>query len=222
MPYTEYANAPAAQQEPKTTSEPVIRAAQQARPAPQAEGPRCKIFGDRLRGPWEWLEGCLHHARLRAAMLLRTSVGLIYLWFALPKLVPGLSPAEPLVDETTSALTFGLVEGRNAVVLTALLEIGIGLLVLCNRWPRATFILFLGHMAGTTAPLLLLPEQTWNSPMTGTLEGQYILKNIVLIAALTIALALRHPPATAQPAAVRAGVPEVHSTRSDTLLSRQP
>jgi uncharacterized membrane protein YkgB len=43
-------------------------------------------------------------------------------------------------------------------------------------------------MAVVCSPLLLVPDMAWNSWLVPTLEGQYIIKNIALIAiAISIA-----------------------------------
>src|SRR5690606_32028883 len=59
--------------------------------------------------------------------LLRVSLGLVFVAFGIPKLVPGLSPAEDLASATIEVLTLGLVVGQAAVILTAGIETVIGL-----------------------------------------------------------------------------------------------
>ncbi|MFI1443682.1 DoxX family protein [Streptomyces fructofermentans] len=119
---------------------------------------------------------------------LRISIGTIFLWFGVPKLFPGASPAEALVVETVAKLTFGIIEGTVASVLTGALETLIGALLISGRARSLTIMILLGHMAGTFTPLLILPKETWESFCVGTLEGQYILKNLVIVAAaLTLA-----------------------------------
>ncbi|MFB8776966.1 hypothetical protein VSS16_30235 [Streptomyces broussonetiae] len=115
--------------------------------------------------------------------LLRISIGLIYVWFGAPKFVPGLSPAESLAADTTERLTFGLLSGGTASVLTGALETAIGLLLISGHALAPTLLLQLAHMAGTFTPLLLFPDRTWETYGICTLEGQYILKNLVLVAA---------------------------------------
>ncbi|WP_411147054.1 hypothetical protein [Streptomyces sp. x-80] len=114
---------------------------------------------------------------------LRVSVGAVFIWFGWPKLVPGLSPAEPLVLKTVEKLTLGVVEGNAARALTGGLEVVIGLLLISGRLLVPIVLVLFGHMAGTFAPLVLFPGETWKSLGVGTLEGQYILKNVVLISA---------------------------------------
>lgn len=114
---------------------------------------------------------------------LRICVGTIYLWFGVPKLLPGVSPAEDLAADTVHELTFGVIGGTTASVLTGALETAIGALLVSNRALPLTVMALLGHMAGTFTPLVLFPERTWEALFIGTLEGQYILKNLVIVAA---------------------------------------
>jgi hypothetical protein len=64
------------------------------------------------------------------------------------------------------------------------MECALGLALIFNVCMRLTFVLFLFHMLGTFAPLFVLPELTFRmAPLAPTMEGQYILKNIVFVAA---------------------------------------
>ncbi len=110
--------------------------------------------------------------------MLRAGLGLIFLWFGAPKLVPGLSPAEELVRLTVSCC-----DPSWFVPTLGVFEILIGLCLLTREWTRAGLLLMAGHMVGTAMPLVTLPEISWQSFPVATLEGQYIIKNVVLIAA---------------------------------------
>ena len=60
-----------------------------------------------------------------------------------------------------------------------------GLLV--GRWMRAVLLLLFLQMIGTATPLVLFPNETWTQfPIAPTLEGQYIIKNIVLVSAAIV------------------------------------
>lgn len=137
--------------------------------------------------------------------LLRVSVGLVFLWFGVLKFFPGLSPAQDLAARTIGALTFGRVPGTVSVPLLAALETAIGLGLLSGRFLRATLLLLLLQMAGTVTPLLLFPHETFTLfPIAPTLEGQYILKNVVLVsAAILIGATVRGGLVIADPAAAR-------------------
>lgn len=124
--------------------------------------------------------------------LLRISIGLIFVWFGVLKFWPGLSPADELATETIDLLSLGLLPGNVARVLLALLETTIGIGLITGRFMRFTLLLLVGQMLGAVTPLLLFPELTWSQLLVPTLEGQYILKNIVVVsAALTIGATVR-------------------------------
>jgi uncharacterized membrane protein YphA (DoxX/SURF4 family) len=113
--------------------------------------------------------------------ILRVSLGLIFLGFGVLKFFPGASPAEALVMRTIDTLTLGIVEGRPAVLLTALLECFIGITLVTGRFLR-TGLLVLGlSLVGIMSPLVLFFGDLF--PGTPTLEAQYVLKDVVLAAA---------------------------------------
>ena len=116
--------------------------------------------------------------------LLRVSVGVVFLWFGVLKFCPGLSSAEGLALKTTEALTFGLVPPGVALLVLATWETAIGIGLLVGRYLRAVLALLFLQMVGTFSPLLLFPFETFVvPPFVPTLEGQYILKNFVLVSA---------------------------------------
>jgi uncharacterized membrane protein YphA (DoxX/SURF4 family) len=116
--------------------------------------------------------------------LLRLSLGGVFAWFGALKFFPGLSPAQDLAGSTIELLSLGLVPAAVAVPVLAAWEVAIGIGLLSGRWLRLTLALLWLQMLGTVTPLALFPEQcfTW-FPVAPTLEGQYILKNVVLVAA---------------------------------------
>lgn len=116
--------------------------------------------------------------------LLRIGLGIVFLWFGVLKFFPGLSPAQELATRTISVLTLGVVQPMVSLPLLALWECLIGLGLIAGRWTRATLLLLWAQMLGTVTPLLLFPAEafTW-FPLAPTLEGQYIIKNIVLVCA---------------------------------------
>lgn len=124
--------------------------------------------------------------------LLRISIGLIFVWFGVLKFWPGLSPADQLATETIDRLSLGLITEDLARVLLAILETTIGIGLVAGKFMRFTLLLLVGQMLGAATPLFLFPEVTWSHLFVPTLEGQYILKNIVLVsAALTIGATVR-------------------------------
>ena len=118
---------------------------------------------------------------------LRVGLGVVFLWFGALKFVPGLSPAEELATRTIAQLTGGAVAPSTSLPILAVWETLIGIGLLSGRFLRATLFLLAVQMAGTIAPLFLFPGETFTAfPYAPTLEGQYIIKNIVLIGAAMV------------------------------------
>lgn len=110
----------------------------------------------------------------------RFSIFLIFFWFGLIKIL-GLSAASPLA----MALTEKTVGGQYFDVLfytLAVLECVIGILFLFPKTTRIVIPSLLLHMLIVCSPLLFVPEYTWQQFGVPTLEGQYIIKNAVVIA----------------------------------------
>ncbi len=117
-------------------------------------------------------------------LLLRMSVGIVFLWFGGLKFFPGLSPAQDLAVRTIDVLTFGLLTHGTAIVVLAAWEVLIGVGLLTGAYLRATLLLLFLQMLGAMTPLVLFPGETFTRfPYAPTLEGQYIIKNLVLISA---------------------------------------
>ena len=92
---------------------------------------------------------------------------------------PGLSPAEDLVRNTIF-----FVDPDLFLPVLALWEMAIGVGLIVGKWMRLTLLLLFLQMPGTVLPLFILPETTWQHvPYSPTMEGQYIIKNLVLIGA---------------------------------------
>lgn len=116
----------------------------------------------------------------------RITLACVYLYFGSLKFFDGCSPAESLAGETVHLLSFKFLSAECALQSLAVFETVLGLLLLCNCIPKVAFILFLVHMLGTFAPLLLLPNVAFNgNPLMPTLVGQYIWKNIVYVSAVS-------------------------------------
>jgi uncharacterized membrane protein YphA (DoxX/SURF4 family) len=134
-------------------------------------------------------------------LFLRISVGLVFFWFGILKFFPNLSPAQDLAARTIETLTFGIVQPNISLPVLAAWEVLIGLGLISGLFMRATILLLLAQMAGTITPLFLFPAETWTQfPIAPTLEGQYIIKNIVLVsAAIVIGATVRGGQLTARP-----------------------
>ncbi len=116
--------------------------------------------------------------------LIRISLGIVFFWFGLLKFFPGLSPAEQLAGRTIERLTLGWVTPGLSLPVLALWEVAIGLGLLTGWAKRATLLLLFLQMPGTLLPLFFFPSETFiHFPYAPTLEGQYILKNVVLVSA---------------------------------------
>jgi uncharacterized membrane protein YkgB len=124
----------------------------------------------------------------------RIGLFVIFFWFGALK-VAGLSPASPLVqalfEKTIHFMNFG-----SFMALFGIFECLIGLMFLFKGFERIVIPLLFLHMAATFLPLFLLPQITWSGFLVPTLEGQYIIKNLVIIAsAIGIAAHLHAIPA---------------------------
>lgn len=131
--------------------------------------------------------------------ILRVSVGAIFLGFGVLKFFPGVSPAQNLVEATTDIVTFGLVPGPVALVGVATLECLIGLSLISGRALRGGVYLLGMQLIGILSPLVLLSDRLFAGPHGApTLEGQYVLKDIIIVsAALVLAATTRGAQLTA-------------------------
>ncbi len=108
----------------------------------------------------------------------RLSLFIIYVWFGVLKLI-GESPANPLVENLLKQ-TLPFVTFNQFIIFLGIFEIIIGVLFLLPRFYKWAVLLFVVHLAMTTAPLFLLPAMIWKRLLIPTLEGQYIIKNLAL------------------------------------------
>jgi uncharacterized membrane protein YphA (DoxX/SURF4 family) len=117
-------------------------------------------------------------------LLLRVSVGIVFLWFGVLKFFPGLSPAQNLAARTMDIFSFGLLASQDSIIILAAWEVTIGVGLLFGLFLRATLLLLFLQMLGTMTPIILFPAEIFSYfPYAPTLEGQYIIKNMVLISA---------------------------------------
>ena len=125
-----------------------------------------------------------HNDVARSPAFLRYALGLVYFHFGVLKFFPDLSPAEMLATQTVMSVTSHWLDASTALWCLAILECSIGLGLIFNVLPRLTFVLFIAHMVGTFLPLFVLPEFTFKiAPFAPNVEGQYIFKNLVFVAA---------------------------------------
>ena len=113
---------------------------------------------------------------------LRYSLGLIYIWFGILKPF-GLSPAQELVENTV----YWFDNPKTFVPILGWWEVVIGLTMCIKPLIRVSIFLLFIQMPGTFLPLVLLPEVCFsNFPFGLTLEGQYIVKNLIIISAALV------------------------------------
>jgi uncharacterized membrane protein YkgB len=121
----------------------------------------------------------------------RVALFVVFFWFGALKIL-GLSPASPLAQALT-ANTVGLQYFDVLFMLLSVVECVIGVLFLIPKATRIVIPLLLFHMAVVCAPLILVPGDVWTGFLVPTLEGQYIIKNLVIIA-VAIGIAAQTPP----------------------------
>ncbi len=129
----------------------------------------------------------------------RFSLFLVYFWFGALKVL-GTSAANPLVakllEKTLPFMTF-----NTFIIYFGLFEMVIGVLFLIPKLDKVTYVLFALHIFTTVMPLILLPAVTWSGFFVPTMEGQYIIKNAVLVA--LVIFTLHHGKKS------RAGIPQL-------------
>jgi uncharacterized membrane protein YphA (DoxX/SURF4 family) len=112
----------------------------------------------------------------------RLALFVIFTWFGVLKVL-GLSPATPLVTALFNQTLSWLLPFQFFYIAFALYEILIGITFIIPGLERLAIALLLPHMISTSLPLFLVSSTVWQAPFVPTLEGQYIIKNLALIAA---------------------------------------
>ena len=114
--------------------------------------------------------------------LLRYSLGIIYIWFGGLKVVE-LSPAQELVENTV----YWFENPKTFVPILGIWEVVIGITMCIKPLIRVSIFLLFVQMPGTFLPLVLFPEVCFtNFPFGLTLEGQYIVKNLIIISSALV------------------------------------
>jgi len=131
-----------------------------------------KYFNNIDKSITKWMAGA-------GIKFLRIGLGIVFFWFGMLKFFPGMSPAEELIRNTIY-----FIDPDIFVPILAGWEALIGIGLITGKFMRVTLLLLYLQMPGTALPLILLPDVVWNIfPYGLTLEGQYIIKNLVLIGA---------------------------------------
>jgi len=129
----------------------------------------------RVREIDHWLIDRLNRSSLT---LLRFSLAVIFIWFGALKIF-GQSPAVELITKTIYWF-----DPKIFIPILGGWEMLIGICLIFPPLIRVGLFLLALQMPGTFLPLILLPHVCFTSiPFNLTLEGQYIVKNLVLIGA---------------------------------------
>lgn len=127
----------------------------------------------------------------------RVALFIVFFYFGILK-VFNLSPASPLAEALT-AHTVGMQYFDVLFKVLSVIECVIGILFLIPKATRIVIPLLLIHMCVVCAPLVLVPDKVWTGFLVPTLEGQYILKNVVIVA-VAIGIASQTTPLLAKKA----------------------
>lgn len=123
--------------------------------------------------------------------LARFSIFLVYFWFGALKVFCDYGAANPMVvallDKTMSFIPPALF-----LIGFGAFEMVIGLTFLIPQLNRIGLVLLTFHLFATITPLILLPHLTWQGFLVPTLEGQYIIKNILIVALAVAILSHTH------------------------------
>ncbi|MBI5126552.1 MAG: hypothetical protein HZA80_02215 [Candidatus Taylorbacteria bacterium] len=122
----------------------------------------------------------VHFVRRISIPLARVALFIVFFWFGILKII-GTSPANPLVKDLMET-TLPFMTFEQFIIGFAIYEMIIGIAFVLPRCERLAIALLLPHMMMTFLPLIFLAPVTWQGFMTPTMEGQYIIKNLVIIA----------------------------------------
>jgi uncharacterized membrane protein YphA (DoxX/SURF4 family) len=113
---------------------------------------------------------------------IRISFGIIFIWFGILKVLD-VSSAESLLKATVVWMPFGTPELW--LVVIGWWEVVIGVTFLFPNTTKIAIGLLFLQMFGTFMPLVLLPNITFQNGniLMPSLEGQYIIKNVMIISA---------------------------------------
>jgi len=122
----------------------------------------------------------------KAITFLRWSIGIIFIWFGMVKFFVGLSPAEDLASSTICTLTGQFFPQGSCMPILAIFESLIGISLLSGKFLKWALGLLFLHMLGTFSTFFIFPEQMFSHfPFVLTMKGQYVMKNIIILAAVT-------------------------------------
>ena len=111
---------------------------------------------------------------------IRLALFILYFWFGFLKVL-GSSPANDLVEALLRE-TMPWIEPVVFITILGLYEMLIGALFLFPKLDRVVIPLLVTHLITTFGPFVFLPKIVWQELFVPTLEGQYIIKNLAIIA----------------------------------------
>ena len=109
----------------------------------------------------------------------RGALAIVFGWFGVLKLL-GLSPVAMLIIPLFEKLAPFLVPYAMIVLGVGEIALAIGFLV--PRFTKWVVLLTVLHLLGTFLTLILTPDLTWSSFLVPTFAGEFVIKNVVLIA----------------------------------------
>lgn len=158
-----------------------------ARPTAAAEAPAGT--GPTTRGPGAAVvDRAVELNRRFAPTLLRLALAAVFVWFGALKLA-GASPVHELI-----AATLPFVDPDLAVPALGVVEVALGLVLAVGVLPRATLLVLAGHLSGTFLSFVTASELMWGATVFElTADGEFVAKNLVLIAAALVLIAVYSP-----------------------------
>ena len=133
----------------------------------------------------------IHSLRRLSIPFARFALFVVFFWFGILKII-GTSPANPMVADLLH-VTLPFMTWDVFIVLFSVYEMIIGISFIIPKFERLALALLIPHMIMTIMPLIFLTNMTWQGFLTPTLEGQYIIKNLVIIALAVGIAAHLHP-----------------------------
>jgi putative oxidoreductase len=122
-----------------------------------------------------------------SVLLLRISMGAVIFGFGVLKYFPGVSPAQSIVLAVSHRLTFGLIPDRATLILFATVESLIGLSLITGWGLRMIIYPLTVWAVAILSPVVLMPGRLFSGPdHAPTLEGQYVLKDVILLTACLV------------------------------------
>ena len=110
----------------------------------------------------------------------RRAIGVLFAWFGLNKLL-GFKSATSIIAETVYVGT-----PETSARLLGLWELAIGLCLFIYPLARVGVGLLAIRLPGTLLALIIKADVCWHEPFVPTVQGQYLIKDVVLITAAMV------------------------------------